>query len=88
MIKRFWVCGIVACGLCFGATGAVAQEGDDPVPTKNYDMEIEVIEGKIKTVDVTFYRGMEPAKFERLLRLKKSFLPQIADSAQSGSLGR
>ena len=52
------------------------------VPTRFYDLEEMLVDGKIK-VPVNSYRGVPKAQFDRLVRLKKSFLPKIKETSES-----
>lgn len=62
---------------------AVAQE--DEVPTQFVTMtEMDINAQRAKSFDL--YRTKNPAKFDRLVRLKKSFLNNVRDSAGSSSL--
>ena len=45
--------------------------------SKFYDFSEQVIDGQIRRPTVTFSNSRDKARFERLLRLKKSFLPNL-----------
>lgn len=85
-MKRILVCLTVALGLCFVATTASAQDGEDDVKTKFYDFDDMLIDGDIKKPDGAMFGTIEAAKFKRLLSLKKSFLPKIQDTAKADAL--
>jgi len=45
--------------------------------SKFYDFSEQVIDGQIRKPSVTFSSSRDRSRFERLLRLKKSFLPDL-----------
>jgi len=51
--------------------------GKPPIRSKFYDFSATVIDGEIKKPTVTFNSSRGKIKFERLFRLKKSFLPDL-----------
>lgn len=50
-----------------------------PPPTKSkfYDFNEQIIDGEIRKPTATYIDSREKAKFERLLKLKKSFMPEL-----------
>ncbi len=58
----------------------------DDVKTKFYDFDDMLIDGEIKKPDGEVFAGAQAAKFERLVNLKKSFLPKIQRTAKSDAL--
>ena len=60
--------------------------GQDNTPTKFYQFEGFTLKGTVKTPGSTLHSGKERVKFDRLLELKKSFLPEIIKSSQDRSL--
>ena len=58
------------------------------VPPKNkarskfYDFNEQIIDGEIKKPTTLYTNARERVKFDRLLKLKKSFLPQLFDTAK------
>ena len=51
--------------------------GKPPLKSKFYDFSETLIDGEIKKPTVTFNSSRGKIKFERLFRLKKSFLPDL-----------
>jgi hypothetical protein len=49
---------------------------------KFYDFNEQLIDGEIKKPTTLYTNAREAVKFERLLKLKKSFLPQLFDTAK------
>ena len=49
---------------------------------KFYDFSEQLIDGEIKRPTTLYTDARESVKFERLLKLKKSFLPQLFDTAK------
>lgn len=50
--------------------------------SKFYDFNDQIIDGEIKKPTTLYTDSREKVKFDRLLRLKKSFLPQLFDTAK------
>jgi len=58
-------------------------QGSPPLPqTKFYDFSEQVIDGQIKKPTALYTDARQKVKFGRLLKLKKSFLPAILDTAK------
>lgn len=66
---------------------ASAQEaaGDD-VKTKFYNFEDMLIDGQYKKPQVLYTDARQKVNFERLLKLKKDFLPKLKATAKDASL--
>jgi hypothetical protein len=69
---------VFAFGVLF-AVGASAQEGEK---SKFYDFNDQVIDGEIKKPTTLFTDARQKVKFDRLLKLKKTFLPAILDTSK------
>lgn len=50
--------------------------------SKFYDFSEQVIDGEIRKPTTLYTDARKRVKFERLLRLKKSFLPRLFDTAK------
>ena len=61
-----------------GAT-AVAQDG---VKSKFYDFSDQVIDGEIKKPTALYTNARQKVKFDRLLKLKKSFIPDLLKTSE------
>ena len=48
-----------------------------PTKSKFYDFNEQLIDGEIRKPTATYVNSRERAKFNRLLKLKKSFLPKL-----------
>ena len=48
-----------------------------PTKSKFYDFGDQVIDGEIKTPSLTFTTSRKTVRFNRLLKIKKSFLPTL-----------
>lgn len=53
-----------------------------PPKSKFYDFNDQIIDGEIKKPTTLYTDAREKVKFDRLLRLKKSFLPQLFRTAK------
>ena len=60
------------------ATATVAKEPK----SKFYDFSEQLIDGEIKKPTILYTNAVEQVKFDRLLKLKKSFLPKLFTSAK------
>ena len=49
---------------------------------KFYDFNEQLIDGEIKKPTTLYTDARDKVKFDRLLRLKKSFLPDLFDTAK------
>jgi len=49
---------------------------------KFYDFNEQLIDGEIKKPTTLYTDARDKVKFDRLLRLKKSFLPELFDTAK------
>ena len=49
---------------------------------KFYDFSEQVIDGQIKKPTALYTDSRQKVKFNRLLKLKKSFIPQVLESAK------
>jgi hypothetical protein len=70
---------IIALSLGGLSTVAQAQEGgDSSVKTKFYDFDDLLVDGAYKKPQVLFTDGRQKVKFDRLMKLQRDFLPQLA----------
>ena len=53
-----------------------------PPRTKFYDFSDQVIDGQIKKPTALYTDSRQKVKFDRLLKLKKSFLPDLLNTAK------
>lgn len=70
--------------ILFVAGAANAQSGD--VKTKFYDFDDLLIDGEYKKPQVMYIDTTDQVKFERLLKLKKEFLPKLRATSRDSSL--
>ena len=66
-------------GVCASPNSASAKP---PVKSKFYDFNDQIIDGEIKKPTALYTDSRAKVKFDRLLRLKKSFLPELFDTAK------
>ena len=50
--------------------------------SKFYDFNDQIIDGEIKKPTTLYTDSREKVKFDRLMKLKKSFLPKLFDTAK------
>ena len=60
-----------------------AKAGPPKPNSKFYDFNEQVIDGQIKKPTALYTDARQKVKFDRLLKLKKSFLPEILNSAKN-----
>ncbi|MFN3199875.1 MAG: hypothetical protein ACE366_15870 [Bradymonadia bacterium] len=66
---------------------ASAQEGEGgDVKTKFYNFDDLLIDGQFKKPPVLYTDARQKVKFEKLLSLKKNFLPSLKATAKDNSL--
>lgn len=75
-------------GLLSAPAVALAQEqgGDSNVKTRFYNFDDLLIDGQYKKPQVLFTDARQKVQFERLLRLKKDFLPSLKATAKDAAL--
>ena len=61
-----------------------AQDGE--VKTKFYNFDDLLIDGEYKKPQVLYTDARQKVKFERLLKLKKDFLPKLKATAKDATL--
>ncbi len=72
----------IAALLAFVAPAAA----EDDVKTKFYNFDDLMIDGQYKKPQVLYTDARQKVKFERLLKLKKDFLPKLKATAKDASL--
>ena len=65
---------------------ALAQAAGGTEKTKFYDFNDMLIEGAYKKPQVLYTDARQKAKFERLLKLKRDFLPQLRSTSKDATL--
>lgn len=66
---------------------AMAQDaGGGDAKTKFYNFDDLLIDGQYKKPQVLYTDARQKVKFERLLKLKKDFLPKLKATAKDASL--
>ena len=87
-MKRWWMALATALLLLGSTAGAFAQDAQ-PAPattgevkTKFYNFDDMLIDGEIKKPSGLFTNVRDQVKFQRLLSLKKSFLPKLKSTAK------
>ena len=62
--------------------GSTEVSSKTPLKSKFYDFNDQIIDGEVKKPTTLYTDAREQAKFDRLLRLKKSFLPRLFQTAK------
>ncbi len=65
---------------------AIAKESSPQHKTKFYNFDDMLINGKVAKPKVMWIDRRQKAKFDRLLRLKKEFIPQLLGTKRDPSL--
>tara|TARA_R110000824_G_scaffold134691_4_gene297708 strand:+ start:10220 stop:10480 length:261 start_codon:yes stop_codon:yes gene_type:complete len=76
-MKTFLVTLFVSATFALAATADPPRNSDSNTRSRFYDFGDQVIDGQIRRPTGTFTDARERAKFNRLLRLKRSFLPNL-----------
>lgn len=75
----------IAVVVSFGSTTAMAQPVEQEKPREDFvNMEAFFMNGKIKGPNMQRVKSDRPTQFNRLLKLKKSFLGRIQNSTNGG----
>ncbi|MCB9528929.1 MAG: hypothetical protein R3F65_11385 [bacterium] len=78
---------LLALAMLGAPLAASAQEaGGEDVKTKFYDFDDMLIDGQYKKPQVLYTDARQKVNFERLLKLKKEFLPKLKATAKDASL--
>ena len=80
-MKKF-VFTVVAAAFVAGVWAPVSALAEGPVKSKFYDFSDQLIDGDIKKPTTLFTDARQKVKFDRLLRLKKSFIEPMLDTAK------
>lgn len=84
-MKRVMLGVVLVLGVMGLSGAATAQDAVKP-QTRFYNFDELLIDGELKAPPGVVYGAVDRAKFERLLSLKRSFLPQIAETARGEAL--
>jgi hypothetical protein len=76
---------LTALVLLVAPTIVSAQDGGE-VKTKFYNFDDLLIDGQYKKPQVLYTDARQKVKFDRLLKLKKDFLPKLKATAKDASL--
>ena len=68
--------------LIISALIAASAHAKPPSRSKFYDFNEQLIDGEIKKPTALYTNSRQKVKFDRLLKLKKSFLPQLFNTAK------
>jgi hypothetical protein len=70
------------------APNAFAQDdgGGEETRTKFYNFDDMLIDGQFKKPDIMKQKAREKAKFNRLSKLKKDFLPKVVETSEEQAL--
>ena len=82
MIQKKIIAIIVAVTLIIGSPIAFAKKPPDSSRSKFYDFSDQLIDGEIRKPTALYTDARKKVRFERLLRLKKSFLRPLFDTAR------
>lgn len=82
-MKRLTI-GLVAAVIGLASAAHAQDKGD--VKTKFYNFDDLLIDGEYKKPEVLYTDARQKVKFERLLKLKKDFLPRLKATAKDATL--
>ena len=75
---KYFISFVVFIFIFLNASAIVAQ----PPKSKFYDFSEQIIDGEIKKPTTLYTDSRQQVKFDRLLKLKKSFLPKLFATAK------
>ena len=75
---------LIICVLIFFTASALGQT--KPTKTKFYNFDDLLINGEYKKPQILYTDSRQKVKFERLLKLKKDFLPKLKQSEKDPAL--
>lgn len=76
---------LIALSFVLISANAFAQD-EGETRSKFYNFDDMLVDGQLKTPDLMKTEARGQAQFERLLNLKKSFLPKIKESTEEAAL--
>jgi len=68
--------------LAIGLLTTNSSAAKDPLKSKFYDFNEQLIDGEVKKPTTLYTDARQQVKFDRLLSLKKSFLPRLFRTAR------
>ena len=78
---------LIAIVVCIAALsfllGAAPADAKPPMKSKFYDFSDQLIDGEIRKPTTLYTDARQKVKFSRLLRLKRSFMRELFDTAKS-----
>ena len=80
-MKRLKFC-IFCSVLSIFLLGTTEVSSKSPPKSKFYDFNDQIIDGEVKKPTTLYTDAREKVRFDRLLRLKKSFLPRLFQTAK------
>ncbi|MEC7109023.1 MAG: hypothetical protein VXX11_03320 [Planctomycetota bacterium] len=91
MIRTAFLSALVTLVLMIMASGVRGQTKPKQNPPSNskmkfYDFDDMLIDGEYKKPQILYTDTRQKVRFERLLKLKKSFLPKLMDTARDPAL--
>ena len=75
---KFFISFLVFLFIFLNVSSAVAKQPK----SKFYDFNEQIIDGEIKKPTTLYLNSREQVKFDRLMKLKKSFLPKLFATAK------
>ena len=79
MVRKFKIVLFVIFFVLFFITGVMAKK---PEKAKFYDFRDQIINGEIRKPITLYTNARERVKFERLLKLKKSFMRELFETGK------
>jgi len=73
---------LFAAFLAMGLAASPPVHGEPPTKAKFYDFSDQIINGEIRKPTNLYLDARKKVKFDRLLKLKKSFIPELLKTAK------
>ena len=77
---------LILCLFILFCSNSLAQDANKSKKVKFYNFDDLLIDGKIKKPQVLYTDSRQKVKFERLLKLKKDFIPKLKDTRRDPAL--
>lgn len=77
---------LIVLAFVLSSASAFAQDEGGETRSKFYNFDDMLVDGQLKTPDMIKNQARGKAQFERLLNLKKSFMPKIKESTEEAAL--
>jgi len=83
---KYWIVALLAGAMMLSVSTDANAQDDDEIQTRFYDFSDLLIDGDLLRPDGMFATARDRARFDSLLSLRRSFLPEIDEAAKESAL--